>query len=323
MKIVYDSRHKVYSPTKNDLLNLRNYIITDEKGLEDLHKSLPLLNDVEFIHCREFPKSFLYSVHNTDYVRWLESYCKGLDNGKDYFPTLFGRERVYDNFSPITKETFDVAWLSAQIALTGAREMITTDSDIVALTRPGGIHAMSDKCGGKNFFCNPSIAAEYIVMEEMRNVAILNIGGYHANATQDFFYDDPDALTLSVHCSPEECFPWISGHEWETGKDIGKGFNHNIPLPKGSDFKELLWALELVISQIIDYEPEYLIITLSMNIHESHPEKIFKLKNDDFQEIGKAIKSIKVPKLILLEGGMEFENSDVPFSLFIKGVEDD
>ncbi len=322
MKIVYDSRHKAYSPSKNDLLNMRNYMNSDEKGLEDIHKSLALMNSVEFIHCREFPKSFLHGIHESDYVRWLESYCRDLKTGSEYFPTLFGREKVYDNFTPITRETFDVAWLSAQIALTGAREMIASQSDVMAFTRPGGIHAKVDSCGGKNFFNNAAIASEYILMEEAQNIAILNIGAYHSNGTQEFFYDDPEVLTLSVHCSPEKCYPWISGNEWETGEGMGRGFNHNFPLQKGSDFKDMLWALELVSSQITDYEPEYLLITLSMNIHENHPEKIFKINNEDFLKIGSTLRSMNYPKLILLEGGTEFENCDIPFSMLLKGVEE-
>ena len=82
---------------------------------------------------------------------------------------------------------------------------------------------------------------------------------HHGNGTQSAFWEDPRALTISIH--QDNCFPPDSGHRHENGGGAGAGFNINIPLPPGSGVGAYAAAYDRVVLPALEaFKPELIIV---------------------------------------------------------------
>lgn len=310
MKIIYDPRHVFYTP-KNKIENNKFIKHHDtSECIETLANTLSIKYKDSFIQPQDFPRSYLYLVHESDYIFWLKNKSKSLNSGEEYFPKVFGYDRIYDNQTPIMFNTFEMAWISVKNALTGADMLLKyPETSVFSLTRPGGIHAGIGVAGGGCYLNNAAIAARYLQSKTSGFIAILNLNLNHANGTQEIFYNDSNILTLSIHISPVDNFPYTCGFEWEIGEDEGKSYNINFPLEKGSDGRIFKRVLEKAILEIDNFEPDFLIITLGNNLDSISSEGKLNLSNTDLVEFGKMLSSTAYKKLIIFENGTNLANN--------------
>lgn len=212
---------------------------------------------------------------------------------------------AFDVYTPIIEGTWHAAYWSAQCGLTAARYVEAGERVAYAICRPSGHHATRDLYGGYCFLNNAAIAARYLQGKNRKRVAILDIDFHHGNGTQTIFYDDPSVLFCSLHGEPEWAFPYFTGYKDENGIGEGMGFNHNWPLPRGTNDIEYLHTLEYAISEIRKYEPQFLVISAGFDIAAGDPYGGFNITTQGIQEIGKSIAKISkyVPTVILQEGG--------------------
>ena len=106
----------------------------------------------------------------------------------------------------ISDGTWQAAYSSAQVALTGAKLVMEGARGIFALCRPPGHHAALDMFGGYCFLNNAAIAAQSFLDNGAKRVAILDVDFHHGNGTQDIFYTRNDVMFLSLHGDPSEAF---------------------------------------------------------------------------------------------------------------------
>ncbi|NIP74187.1 MAG: histone deacetylase family protein, partial [Gammaproteobacteria bacterium] len=78
-----------------------------------------------------------------------------------------------------------------------------------ALVRPPGHHAGRECYGGYCLINHAALAAE--LLTDAGKVAILDVDYHHGNGTQDIFWERDDVLYVSLHCRPEEAYPYIAG----------------------------------------------------------------------------------------------------------------
>lgn len=110
-------------------------------------------------------------------------------------------------------------------------------------------HAAADQFGGFCYLNNVAIAANWLVQQGQR-VAILDIDYHHGNGTQEIFYGRSDVLFLSIHADPRYEYPYYWGFADEYGDGPGLGFNHNYPLPPGTQAPAYLDTLARALIQI-------------------------------------------------------------------------
>ena len=95
--------------------------------------------------------------------------------------------------------------------------------------------------------------------KDLNKIAFIDWDVHHGNGTQAAFYNDSNALTISIH--QDRNFPTNSGLVSENGEEKGAGYNINIPLPPGSGVGAYEAAFDrVVIPAIEQYKPELIIV---------------------------------------------------------------
>lgn len=208
-----------------------------------------------------------------------------------------------DMGTPIGRDTFDTAMLSASIAYRGATEVMNGSKLLYGLCRPPGHHAEKNIYGGYCYFNNAGVAAMNFVKNAKGKVAVLDVDYHHGNGTQDVFYDTDAVLYVSIHGHPNSEYPYYTGFDDETGTGKGLGYNTNIPLPRMTGETEYMKALEKACERINKYKPDFLIISLGLDTYKHDPICTFRLEISSYYNMAKRLLSLGYPVLILQEGG--------------------
>ncbi|MCP5199782.1 MAG: class II histone deacetylase [Gammaproteobacteria bacterium] len=164
-------------------------------------------------------------------------------------------------FTPMGRGSYDIALLAAGGVIEAVDAVLDGRlANAYALVRPPGHHAMPELAMGFCIFCNGAIAGRHALdVRGLQRIAYVDWDVHHGNGTQAAFYDDPRALTISVH--QDRCFPHNSGFLHENGEGEGAGYNINVPLPPGSG----VGAYEAVFDRVVlpaleKYRPELVFV---------------------------------------------------------------
>lgn len=208
-----------------------------------------------------------------------------------------------DTASPLTKTSWEAVKSSADCVLTAADVVLHDESIAFSLCRPPGHHAGARFFGGFCFLNNSAIAAQHMLDEGKKKIAILDLDYHHGNGTQDIFYARKDVLTISIHADPRFEYPFYWGHAEETGEGEGVGYNLNFPLPLGSGWDVWSSALEKALDRIQLFSPDVLIIGLGVDTYKEDPISLFHLETDHYPVMAAKISALGLPTLIVMEGG--------------------
>lgn len=208
-----------------------------------------------------------------------------------------------DTACPISAETWESVYWSAQTAAHAARLVAGGEGAVYALSRPPGHHAFTDLAGGFCFVNNTAVAAQVLQSSGHQRVAVLDLDLHHGNGTQGIFYRRADVLTVSIHADPVRFYPFFWGHSGERGEGAGLGYNLNLPLPRKSGDDAFLKALDAAIERIGAFAPGALVIALGLDPFEEDPFGGLSVSTDGFARIGERCGKIGLPSAIVQEGG--------------------
>jgi acetoin utilization deacetylase AcuC-like enzyme len=282
----------------------------------------------------------LTRLHDPEYVAFLEQTCNELRAGPDsgtqvaLFPSVFpyragqhghslkGRlgQFCFDTHTPLLAGTFDAARRAASAAVRAAESVVVgTERLVYALTRPPGHHAERARCGGYSYLNGTALAADRL--SGFGTVAVLDIDVHHGNGTQHLFYDRADVLTVSVHGDPAFLFPHFSGFEEETGTGPGLGANVNLPLPLTTGDRAYQPVLETALERIARFRPAFLVVAVGYDAHERDPIGGFALTTPYYETIGRTIRQLDLPTVLVQEGGYGLSHLGDIAAAFGKGIE--
>ncbi len=257
---------------------------------------------------------------------------------------IFARPGYYsfDLSTGICRDTWKAAVASANLAVEAARVSSTGHGlekqehsrDVLALCRPPGHHCTTKLAGGYCYLNNAVIAVHALrrfatqlpdgVSAEPAKVAILDLDFHHGNGTQSYFYNDPSVLYVSIHGEDE--YPYYTGFEDEVGDMAGKGYNVNLPLAAKSSVEKYLEKLDIAITKIQEFSPQYLVVSLGFDTFHMDPLGSFDIHTEDYKNIASKIKRANgfkdIPSLFLLEGGYVLDRLGDNLLQFLKGWED-
>jgi acetoin utilization deacetylase AcuC-like enzyme/GNAT superfamily N-acetyltransferase len=297
-------------------------------------KAISALPDVEQLRVRNFGEKPIRAVHDTDFVNYLRNFCHELPEGELVYPYVFPIRRTdrppydrsrragyycIDTFTPLSRDAYKAARAAVNVALSGAEAIVGGNPLVYSLCRPPGHHAERDTYGGFCYFCNGAIAAQYLVAHFGR-VAILDIDYHHGNGAQDIFYNRSDVLTISIHGHPNFAYPYFSGFADEIGEGEGKGFNHNMPLAEEVHDGRYLDALDEALGIVRRFKPEVLVVPVGLDIAKADPTGTWSVTPDGLFEVGYRIGGMKLPTLLVQEGGYNIRSLGRNAARMLTGV---
>lgn len=295
---IYDGVKEPYAEKPERLVSIVNFL--QSNGL----KTIPPDN---------FSQSHIDEIHHKEYINFLKNRSTSLDKDSVLYPSYF----IMDTYTPIVAKTYEAAVSSVNVALTGAKYVLDGEKTVYSLCRPPGHHAENNVMGGYCYFNNAAIAANYL--SKHGKVAILDIDFHHGNGTQNIFYDRSDVLYVSIHADPRFKFPYSSGFEDEKGRGEGLGFNKNYPLPLGTTNEQYLKTLQDTLKDIQNFNPKYLVVSSGFDTYEKDSIGGFKLTIPFYEMISNYINNLKLPTLIIQEGGYAVEDLGEIVYSFLQG----
>ncbi|MCA9774289.1 MAG: histone deacetylase family protein, partial [Myxococcales bacterium] len=168
------------------------------------------------------------------------------------------------------------------------------------------------------YFNNNAVAAHWL--SSYGKVAILDVDYHHGNGQQDIFYERADVLTVSIHGHPNFAYPYFSGFEDERGEGPGEGFNLNIALPETIEVARYHKALERALRRIKEFRPTFLVVALGLDPAKGDPTGTWNLVARDFQQNGRMIGALRLPTLVIQEGGYRTRTLGANARAFFEGL---
>ncbi|WP_299328291.1 histone deacetylase family protein [Parasphingopyxis sp.] len=317
MITIFDDRQLAHAPERE----LNNGAWTAYQESPDRARQIAKAFDV-MAQPEDFGLDPIAVVHDRAYLGFLRSaYDEWRDAGREgdaigyAFPIIRRRANShiridakigahsFDAATPITADTWESAYWSAQTALSGLQPVLKGEArSAFALCRPPGHHAGADYMGGYCYLNNAAIAAQAARARADR-VAILDIDYHHGNGTQDIFYDRSDVFFASIHADPATDYPYYWGFAEETGAGAGEGVTLNLPLARGAEAVLYRKTLAKALSAISDWGAELLVVSFGADTFAGDPISSFALETSDYAAIGRQVAELAQPTLIVMEGG--------------------
>jgi len=267
----------------------------------------------------------ILAAHDAAYVEFLRTHRpvggEPASSPSPFFPHTFPRSsatrapvnpvarmgrHAFDIWAPVFEGTWTAAYWSAQCAVAAA-DLVAGGAPLAyALCRPPGHHAGPGYCGGLCYLNNTAVAARRL-QAACRRVAILDIDYHHGNGTQDILYADPAVLFCSLHVHPDDDYPYFWGHAEETGEGEAAGATRNWPLRPGTTYREYSVALGAALATITAWRCDALVVAAGFDTAEGDPLGLFRLQREEFADIGARVAALRLPTVVVQEGGYDLE----------------
>ncbi|HDR90438.1 MAG TPA: histone deacetylase family protein [Bacteroidetes bacterium] len=309
IRMIVNDRHAIHH------VHERGYVESPVR-IASIYRELMASGCFREVPAERFSERHILEVHDAGYVKYFKRICEQLPAGKSVYPYVFPirnaarppaddsvRAGYYcmDTFTPLNKNAYLAARRAVDCALTGAVHILGGEKAVYALVRPPGHHAERKVFGGFCYFNSGAVAAHYL--SRYGRVAMLDIDYHHGNGQQDIFYARPDVLTVSIHGHPSFAYPYFSGYADERGEGSAVGTNINFPLKETTGGEEYRNILAKALRRIRLFKPSFLVVLLGLDTAQGDPTGTWSLRAGDFQKNGEMIGSMRIPLLLVQEGG--------------------
>ena len=142
---------------------------------------------------------------------------------------------------------------------------------------------------------------------------------HHGQGVQEIFYDRSDVLYVSIHGDPTNFYPIVAGFEDERGEAAGEGYNVNLPMPHGSSEDVFFERLDAAARVLDRFQPNALVLALGFDIYKDDPQSMVAVTTEGFGKLGRKIGAMKLPTLVVQEGGYHIDTLEANAQSFFDG----
>jgi acetoin utilization deacetylase AcuC-like enzyme len=194
-----------------------------------------------------------------------------------------------DSDTRVSPRSWEAA-LGAAGAVAGAARAVAAGEarHALALVRPPGHHATSERAMGFCLVNNVAVAARAAQAAGLAKVAIVDIDVHHGNGTQEIFWEDPSVFYASLHRWP---FYPGTGAADETGAGPGLGATWNAPLRHGTPPARWHDALGRALDAAGAFGPEIVIVSAGFDAYAEDPIGGLGLEVEDFRRAGASLRA--------------------------------
>jgi len=293
------------SPWVEPIPNLES--ADSKRRIKNLIDTSGLIERLTPLKCIAASENDILRVHTPDYLAEL---CIVSNAGGGNVAKRMGTTRIGN-------KGIEIALLAAGGAISAVKAVLSNQVDnAYALVRPPGHHAGPSEALGFCIFANAAIAGFWALeIGNLDRIAFVDWDVHHGNGTQEIFWENPRALTISLH--QENCFPPASGGLNQIGGGDGLGTNLNIPLPPGCGEAAYLNAFDRVVLPALEkFKPQLIIVPCGFDAGFHDPLGRMLLTSHSFRKLTQRILAAAVKlcggKLVMThEGG--YSPHSVPF----------
>ena len=229
-----------------------------------------------------------------------------------------------DDSAPISEHSWTSIYWSAQTALNAAEALLNNSDDKdthiqLCFSRPPGHHARKSAAGGFCYLNNAAIIAEHL-RQKYAKIAIIDTDMHHGQGIQEIFYERSDVLYTSVHGSPVNFYPAVTGHEFEQGKGAGEGYNVNYPMPHGTDEAGFFTYVDKALDTVALFDADVIVHVLGFDVYESDPEARCSVSTEGFKTLAQKMVALNKPIIVLVEGGYYLPKLNDNLQAFLSGL---
>lgn len=209
-------------------------------------------------------------------------------------------------------KSYEVALYAAGGVLTAVEAVMKGEmSSAVALVRPPGHHATSNRAMGFCIFNNVAVAAKFALANfNLDRVLIADFDVHHGNGTQEAFYTNPKVLYFSTHQ-----YPFYPGTGWidETGAGEGEGTTVNFPMTAGWGDEEYLRAFnEVLVPVARRFQPQLILVSAGFDPHWADSIAMMQVSVTGLAQMATVLKNLAAELcqghlVFTLEGGYNLQ----------------
>lgn len=221
------------------------------------------------------------------------------------------------DFAPVPRGSFEIASLAAGGAIAAAEAVVKGEVDnVYALLRPAGHHARPERSMGMCVFSNAAIAGRHLLDEcGVGRIAYVDWDVHHGNGTQAALYEEPRALTISIH--GDRLYPPDDGFVDQIGEGEATGTNLNVPLPAGCGAEAYCEVYDRVVIPALEkFRPDVIIVPSGLDAGHMDPMGRMTLQSEGYRQLTRKLIAVADElcggRLVFLhEGG--YSRWTVPF----------
>jgi len=308
--LIYSKRFGNFSYGEDHPFKILRYRLT-----YDLMEELGLLSDpaVTLVDCPSAPEDALLSFHRQDYLNVLMTYN---DDGSGRANFRYG---LGDVENPVFTGMYDWARLGCGGTIEAVRQVVDEGRRFSFNMAGGYHHAKSDRASGFCYLNDAVVAIKGLLRRGIR-IAYVDIDAHHGDAVQEAFYDEKRVLTISLHESGKDFYPY-SGFARELGSGKGYGYAVNIPFAPHSDDLIFEQAFRRVVLPLLrSYQPDLLVTQMGVDSLRTDPLTRLEMTTGMVEFVAKAFYDTGIPWVALGGGGYDKVNVARAWTLFFGTV---